>query len=182
MKFILLDRDGVINFDSKDYIKSAAEWQAIPGSLEAIVELNRVGYRVIVVTNQSGLARGLFERYALDEMHEKFTSQLAKLGGHIEEIFICPHHPDDNCECRKPKPGLFDQAKEKYQIHMTETYYIGDTFSDMQAAGAAGCLPILVLTGKGQETLEKNPELDSILHFENLAAAVKFILKSEPHE
>ena len=106
MPFILLDRDGVINFDSHEYIKSPAEWRPIPGSLEAIAQLNRHGFRVLVVTNQSGVARGYFDLDILSQIHEKLVNELASVGGYVEEFFFCPHHPDEACDCRKPKPGM----------------------------------------------------------------------------
>jgi D-glycero-D-manno-heptose 1,7-bisphosphate phosphatase len=175
MPFILLDRDGVINFDSDEYIKSADEWVAIPGSLEAIAHLNRLGFRVLVVTNQSGISRGFFNLETLTDMHEKFIRELATVGGYIEEIFFCPHQPADHCQCRKPKPGLMKKIQERYAINLSETFYIGDNLSDIQFAQSVGCVPVLVLTGKGQRTLEKNPELRAILNFNDLADAVRYI-------
>lgn len=175
--FIILDRDGVINFDSLEYIKSPDEWNAIPGSLEAIAQLNRAGYQVIVVTNQSGIARGYYDMETLDHIHEKFLRELAEVGGHVEEIFFCPHHPDEQCSCRKPKPGLLHQLQKKYTIKFADTYFIGDSIVDMQVAAEVGCKPILVLTGNGKKTLEKNPNLSHIDHFADLKEAVEFILK-----
>lgn len=174
---IILDRDGVINYDSLEYIKSPEEWEAIPGSLEAIAQLNRAGFYVIVVTNQSGIARGFYDLATLDEIHEKLTQELAAVGGHIEEIYFCPHHPDAHCQCRKPQPGLFQQIQKKYQVDFKDIYFIGDALTDVQVAQAVGCKPILVLTGKGQSTLERYPFLrEKIPCFDNLAVAVNFIL------
>jgi len=144
-KFIILDRDGVINYDSDHYIKSPEEWHAIPGSLEAIADLNRAGYHVVVATNQSGIARGHYDLETLDRIHEKLMRELASVGGYIDEIFFCPHHPNDHCECRKPKLGLFLQIQKKYTVHFAETYFIGDSYTDMQVAEATGCKPILYL-------------------------------------
>lgn len=178
-KLIILDRDGVINYDSMDYIKNPDEWLPIPGSLEAIAKLNRAGYQVVVATNQSGVARGLYDLEMLDRIHQKLTNELAKLGGHITQIFFCPHHPDENCGCRKPKLGMFYQIQKKYpEINLADTFFIGDSLGDVQAAFALPCKPILVLTSKGQQTLEKNPELRTIPHFADLAEAVRFILKA----
>lgn len=175
---IILDRDGVINFDSAYYIKSPDEWTAIPGSLEAIAQLNRAGYHVIIVTNQSGVARGYYNIEILDKIHEKLMNELAAVGGTIEEFYYCPHHPDDQCLCRKPKPGMLHKIRDKYQPNFSEVFFIGDSLTDMQVALEIGCKPILVLSGNGQHTLQKNPELAKhIPYFENLAAAVQFILE-----
>lgn len=176
-KFIILDRDGVINYDSDEYIKSPDEWHAIPGSLEAIAQLNRAGFHVFVVTNQSGVARGLYDLETLAQIHEKFISELASVGGYVDEIFFCPHHPQENCECRKPKPGLFYQIQKKYHVNLTEIFYIGDSLVDMQVAMTAGCKPILVLTGNGKKTLAENPGFSNVEHFVDLASAVRFILQ-----
>ena len=175
---IILDRDGVINVDSHQYIKTPDEWIAIPGSLEAIAKLNRAGFRVVVASNQSGLARGLYTVDLLNQIHEKFHRELAAVGGHVEEIFYCPHHPDEKCECRKPEAGLFYQIQKKYNINLTETFFIGDRLSDVQVAKKVGCIPILVLTGNGQKTLEQNPLLSEILHFPDLARATEYLLKN----
>lgn len=175
-QFIILDRDGVINYDSEHYIKSPDEWHAIPGSLDAIADLNRAGFRVLVATNQSGVARGYYDLEMLDRIHEKLLNELREVGGHIDEIFFCPHHPDENCGCRKPKIGLFQQIQKKYAVNFADTFYIGDSYTDIQVALATGCKPILVLTSKGQQTLENHPEFTSLPHFANLAEAVKYIL------
>jgi D-glycero-D-manno-heptose 1,7-bisphosphate phosphatase len=176
MPFVILDRDGVINHESADYIKSPDEWVAIPKSLEAIAQLNRAGFHVIVVTNQSGVARGYYDLATLDRIHEKLTQELAAVGGYIDEIFFCPHLPDAGCECRKPEPGLFHKIEEKYPINLSETFFIGDSWSDVQVAQTIGCLPLLVMTGNGKKTLQDHPEFASIPHFTNLAEAVEYIL------
>lgn len=176
MSFVILDRDGVINYDSDEYIKSPDEWRPIPGSLDAIAQLNRHGFRVIVATNQSGIARGFYDFDTLDSIHEKFVRELASVGGYIEEIFFCPHHPEEGCPCRKPKPGLLHQIKKKYPIKLEETYFIGDSQVDVEAARVAGCKPILVLTGKGEAAIKKYPDLAIIPNFPNLASAVDYVL------
>jgi D-glycero-D-manno-heptose 1,7-bisphosphate phosphatase len=179
MSYIFLDRDGVINYDSDEYIKSAEEWHAIPGSLEAIASLNRAGYKVLVVSNQSGLARGLFDLDALNQMHKKFIHELAAVGGYVEEIIFCPHLPSDDCECRKPKPGMFYQLQKKYHMDFTKTYFVGDTMADVQVAKIIGCYPLLVLTGKGKKTLDAHPEyVKKIPCFLNLSQAAKFVLEN----
>ena len=176
MSFIILDRDGVINYDSDHYIKSPEEWHAIPGSLEAIAQLNRHGYHVLVATNQSGVARGHYDLETLDLIHEKLMRELAAVGGYIDEIFFCPHHPDEHCACRKPQPGMFYKMEKKYPIDLKKTFFIGDTFTDMQVAETVGCKPILVLTSKGEATLKKHPALLAIPHFPDLARAVEYVL------
>jgi len=184
MAFIILDRDGVINYDSDQYIKSPQEWLPIPGSLEAIATLNRYGFQVLVATNQSGIARGYYDVPILDDIHEKLMRELASVGGYIDEIFFCPHHPEDGCLCRKPKPGLLHQMQAKYPINFAETFFIGDSTVDIQAAKAAGCKPLLVLTGNGQKTLAEQTEqteLADTLYFPDLARAVEYVL-SQPRK
>jgi D-glycero-D-manno-heptose 1,7-bisphosphate phosphatase len=175
-QFIILDRDGVINYDSDINIKTPDEWHPIPGSLTAMADLNRAGYHILVATNQSGVGRGYYDLETLDRIHEKLIRELAAVGGYVDEIFFCPHHPEDNCECRKPKLGLFHAMQQKYPIHFSDTFFIGDSFTDIQVAHATGCKPILVLTSKGQATLDNHPECLHIPHFANLADAVKTIL------
>ena len=173
-RYVLMDRDGVINHDSEDFIKSPEEWRPIDGSLEAIALLNKHGYDIMVVTNQSGLARGLFDLSMLSKIHDKMHRLLAQKGGRIAAIYYCPHGPDDLCNCRKPKPGLLKQFALEKNVDLKTVYFIGDSLRDIQAAQAVGAKPILVLTGKGQLTLDKNPNLN-IPVFENLYAAVQFI-------
>jgi len=178
-KLIILDRDGVINYDSDDYIKTPDEWHAIPGSLDAIAKLNRAGYHVVVATNQSGVARGFYDIPMLHRIHEKLTTELATFGGVIDEIFFCPHHPDEKCDCRKPALEMFRQIQHKYDNDLSDVYFIGDSYSDIQVAKKLPCKPILVLTSKGENTLNNNPEFLTIPHFLNLASAVDFILNQE---
>lgn len=179
MPFIILDRDGVINYDSDEYIKSPEEWRAIPGSLNAIAELNRAGFKVIVATNQSGIARGYYDLKMLNLIHEKLMRELMSVGGEVEEIFFCPHHPEEGCFCRKPKPGLIYQIQNKYHIHPNETFFIGDSDVDIEAAQSAGCPPILVLTGNGQLALTRYPKLAEIPNFPDLANAVKYVISAK---
>lgn len=176
MSYIILDRDGVINYDSDVYIKSPTEWIPIPGSLEAIAHLNRAGYKVLVATNQSGVARGYYDLETLSHIHEKMQRELAAVGGYVEEIFFCPHHPDEKCVCRKPQPGMFYQMQKKYHLNFSEIFFIGDNVSDVQVANLVGCKPLLVLSGKGSEMLAKYPELQSIKNFKDLASAVEYVL------
>ena len=159
-KVIILDRDGVINQDSDEFIKSPEEWQPIEGSLQAIAQLNNAGYKVAVATNQSGVARGLFDINVLEAVHQKMHNMLADYGGHIDGVYFCPHGPDDKCKCRKPLPGLLYEIASKLKIELKDVPVIGDSFRDLQAAMAAGAEPILVKTGKGLKTL-KEPKLQS---------------------
>ena len=175
-KYILLDRDGVINQDSEDFIKSPAEWLPLEKSLEAIALLNRNGFDVIVITNQSGLARGLFDERMLSKIHQKMRDEAAKVGGKIEAIYFCPHQGNDLCECRKPKAGLLKQFSTDYDVDLSQIYFIGDSLRDIEAAQNAGAIPILVKTGNGTKTLQENPQLlTSILIFENLYDTAKHL-------
>ena len=179
MKLIILDRDGVINEDSDDYIKSTEEFIPINGSLEAIARLNQSGYSIAIATNQSGISRGFYTIDTLNSMHEKLRRLLAPFGGHIDAIFYCPHGPDDNCNCRKPKTGMFDEIKQRFSLDLYDVFAVGDSLRDLQAAQAAGANPVLVKTGKGMRTLEKADNLDSIPVFNNLADFVDELLMHE---
>ncbi|MEC5398293.1 D-glycero-beta-D-manno-heptose 1,7-bisphosphate 7-phosphatase [Uliginosibacterium sp. H1] len=158
MKFIILDRDGVINEDSAQFIKSPDEWKPIPGSLEAISRLEDAGYRVVIASNQSGVGRGLFDMDTLNAINDKMVRAVNHAGGRIDAIFFCPHPADSTCECRKPKPGLFRQIAERFNIDLNGVPTVGDSLRDLQAGVAVGCTPFLVLTGKGTKTAV-DPEL-----------------------
>jgi D-glycero-D-manno-heptose 1,7-bisphosphate phosphatase len=174
--YVLLDRDGVINYDSDQFIKSEDEWIPIPGSLEAIALFNQSHYKVVVITNQSGLGRGLFNEVTLMGMHNKMHRLTRFKGGEIENIYYCPHVPEDQCDCRKPKPGLLKQFSKDKNILLSNVYFIGDKLADIQAAEAGGAKPLLVKTGKGQKTLANNPNITYPI-FENLYDAAKFIIR-----
>jgi len=180
MKLVILDRDGVINHDSDQYIKSPDEWTPIPGSLAAIALLNQNGWRAAIATNQSGLGRGLFDMQALNAMHTKMHKALATVGGRIDAVFFCPHLPENGCDCRKPKPGLFLEAAERFDVELPGTPMIGDSHRDLEAGAAAGCTPILVKTGKGLATLERGPLPPGTLVFEDLAAAARYLVAQSP--
>jgi len=167
---ICLDRDGVINQDSEAYIKSPEEWHAIPGSLEAIARLTTAGYTIAVITNQSGLGRGLFDLKTLVAIHEKMLREIRAVGGEVAAIFYCPHLPGDQCACRKPQPGLLLQAKEYFQVTLKGVWMVGDTFRDVEAARAVGCQPVLVKTGKGKLIAETTTLPTGCLVFDDLAA------------
>lgn len=177
-RYVLLDRDGVINYDSDDFIKSPDEWQPIESSLEAIALLNRYNFDIVVVSNQSGLARGLFNEAMLTAIHAKMRRMLADKGGEIAAIYFCPHAPDSLCNCRKPKPGLLEQFALDKKVDLKSVTFIGDSLRDIQAAQAVGAQPILVKTGKGQQTLAKHPNLN-IPVFEDLYAAAQFIVSAQ---
>ncbi len=154
-KLVILDRDGVINEDSDHYIRSADEWLPIPGSIEAIARLTKAGYKVVVATNQSGLARGYFTLKELDAMHDKLSNLVQLQGGRVDGIYYCPHGPDDNCQCRKPRTGLIDQIFMNFDAEPDQTWLIGDSLRDLQAGNDSGCKVALVLTGKGVNTQAK---------------------------
>ncbi len=176
MRLIILDRDGVINVDSDDYIKSPDEFVPIPGSLEAIAKLTQAGWRVVVATNQSGIARGYYDLAMLQRIHDKLHRLLGAYGGEIEAIFFCPHGPDDGCDCRKPKPGLFHEIEARLQMSLQGVPAVGDSLRDLQAARAVGAKPLLVRTGKGESTLAKGEGLEGIPVFADLQAAVEELL------
>ena len=147
-KLVVLDRDGTINEDRDDFVKSADEWVPLPGALEAIARLNQAGWHTVVATNQSGIGRGLFDMTALNAIHLKMNQALHKLGGRVDAVFFCPHAPQDECACRKPLPGLFEQIGDRYGIVLDDVPAVGDSVRDLKAALAAGCRPHLVRTGK----------------------------------
>lgn len=172
MKLIVLDRDGVINQDSAAYIKSPGEWRPIAGSLNAISRLNQAGFHVIVATNQSGIGRGLFDMAALNAIHDKMHKALAQAGARVDAIFYCPHAGDDNCHCRKPKPGMLEDIGHRLNTSLSGVPVIGDSLRDLQAAAATQALPMLVLTGKGRKTQRAGGLPPDTRVFADLAAAV----------
>ncbi|WP_286875231.1 D-glycero-beta-D-manno-heptose 1,7-bisphosphate 7-phosphatase, partial [Spongiibacter sp.] len=177
-KLVILDRDGVINEDSDAYIKTPEEWRPLPGSAAAIARLNHAGYRVVVATNQSGLARGYFDQAGLDAIHRTMAAHLEGAGARLSGVFFCPHGPDDGCACRKPLPGLIDQIVAEYG-DVTGVPMVGDSLRDLEAGVARGCRPVLVLTGKGRRTLDKGlPEtLGPVDVYDSLAGFVDQFLK-----
>jgi len=177
MRLVILDRDGVINYESDDYIKSPDEWIPIPGSLEAVARLNQGGFSVVVATNQAGVGRGLFNLAALAKIHAKMTASLAKVGGHLDGIFFCPHRPEENCRCRKPGPGLFQQIAERFHVSLSGVPVIGDSLRDIETAETVGARPILVRTGYGEETLRQLSAPRCAEVFADLAAAAEHLLR-----
>ena len=178
MKLVILDRDGVINYDSEHFIKSPAEWKPLPGSLEAIAKLTQAGYRVVAATNQAGIDRGLFDMDTLNAMHNKMHRAAQTLGGRIDAVFYCPHAADANCGCRKPRPGMLQRIAGCFNTDLTGVPAIGDSLRDLEAAAAVGARPMLVLTGKGERTQAQEALPEGTLVFADLAAAVEHILKS----
>jgi D-glycero-D-manno-heptose 1,7-bisphosphate phosphatase len=148
MKLVILDRDGTINVDRDDFVKSADEWEPLPGALEAIARLNHGGWHVALATNQSGLGRGLFDMAALNAIHQKMIAMLAQYGGRIDAVFFCPHAPDEQCLCRKPLPGMIQQIVQRYGAHAAQVPVVGDSLRDIQAGAAYGCPTHLVRSGK----------------------------------
>jgi len=177
LKLIILDRDGVINYDSAEYIKSAEEWMPIEGSLEAIAELKNAGFLIAVATNQSGVGRGIFNEIALYEMHEKMIYLIEEQKGKIDAIRFCPHAPEDECDCRKPKPGMIIDLLETFSVLPEETLVIGDALRDIEAGCSVGCNTALVLTGKGEKTKELHEDkLQATYFFDNLKEAAEKII------
>ena len=172
MKLIILDQAGVINQNSDTFIKTPDEWKPIPGSLEAIGRLTHAGYRVVIATNQSGIGRGLLDMATYNTINDKMYKAVNQMGGRIDAIFFCPHTSADQCNCRKPATGMFEEIVQRYGVTLKTVPVIGDSLKDLQAAAAVGAIPILVLTGNGQitRTLPDIPADTQV--FENLAAAV----------
>ncbi len=174
---IILDRDGVINHDSADFIKNTDEWRPIPGSLEAIAALTQAGFTLAIASNQSGIARGLFDQHALDAMHAKMLGLVNGAGGHIGRVVICPHGPDDGCDCRKPRPGMLRQLARHFDTSLDGVPVIGDALRDLEAAEAVGARPILVRSGKGLRTEAALPErFAGIPVYDDLAAAADALI------
>lgn len=180
MKLVILDRDGVINHDSDAFIKSPEEWIPIDGALEAIARLNQAGYRVVIASNQSGIARGLFSQATLEAIHAKLRAMAAGAGASIDNILFCPHGPDDECLCRKPKPGMFRQIAQAYGICLDGVPAVGDSLRDLQAGASEGCIPYLVLTGKGNATRATGGLPANTVICTDLANAVDHILAMQP--
>lgn len=176
MKLIILDRDGVINYDSDEYIKSPDEWMPIPGSLDAIARLKCAGYTVVIASNQSGVGRGLFDLPTLQRIHDKMQREVSGAGGKIDTIFFCPHKPDDHCACRKPKPGLLRDIAERYNCDLKGVPAVGDSLRDIEAAQAVGARPVLVRTGKGDEVVKSGGLPAGVEVHDDLAAFVDALL------
>jgi D-glycero-D-manno-heptose 1,7-bisphosphate phosphatase len=187
MKLVILDRDGTINEDRDDFVKSPDEWVPIPGALEAIARLNHAGWHTVVATNQSGLGRGTFDMSTLNAMHTKMNQMLAKQGGRIDAVFFCPHAPEDNCSCRKPLPGLFEQIGERFGVDLADVPVVGDSLRDLQAGAAVGCRPHLVRTGKAAQLDDAQiaqlcGQVAGTQVHADLKAFAEFLIQRERHE
>lgn len=180
MKLVILDRDGVINYDSAQFIKSPEEWIPIPGSLEAIAMLNQSGFRVALATNQSGIERGLFDMATLNAIHDKMHRALAQFGGRIDALFYCPHTADSHCDCRKPKPGMLEEISRRFGTDLAGVPSVGDSLRDLQAGMSLGAQPILVRTGKGEKTLAEGGLPEGTWICADLMEAAQRIIDGQP--
>ncbi|MGZ5081228.1 MAG: D-glycero-beta-D-manno-heptose 1,7-bisphosphate 7-phosphatase [Usitatibacter sp.] len=176
MKLVILDRDGVINIESDQYIKSPAEWRPIPGSIEAIARLNQSGFRVVVATNQSGIGRGLFDMGTFNAINDKMMEMVFRQGGRIDALFFCPHTADENCNCRKPRTGMLEEIAARFHTELKGVPSVGDSLKDLQAAEAVGAQPILVLTGKGAKTRDDGGLPKKTVVYENLAEVARHLI------
>jgi D-glycero-D-manno-heptose 1,7-bisphosphate phosphatase len=181
MKLIILDRDGTINEDRDDFVRSPEEWSPLPGALEAIARLNHAGWHTVLATNQSGLGRGLFDMAALNAMHAKMQSMLAKVGGRIDAVFFCPHSPDESCTCRKPLPGLIEQIGQRFGVDLRSVPIVGDSLRDLQAGVAMGCQPHMVRTGKGATLSDEEVlrEVPGTTFHTDLPAFAEYMIQQE---
>ena len=177
LKLLILDRDGVINYDSDAYIKSVEEWIPLPGAIEAIAQLSKAGWTVAVATNQSGIARGYYDIATLDAMHARLRTLVAEQGGEVGLVVYCPHGPDEGCDCRKPKPGMLKIISEHYKVPLAGIWFVGDSLGDLEAAKAVDSQPVLVKTGKGDKTQAKNLPVGTLI-FDDLAAVAAELINN----
>ncbi|MFI7801998.1 D-glycero-beta-D-manno-heptose-1,7-bisphosphate 7-phosphatase [Pseudomonas sp. DD1] len=177
LKLLILDRDGVINYDSDAYIKSVEEWIPLPGSIEAIAQLSKAGWTVAIATNQSGIARGYYDIATLDAMHARLRALVAEQGGEVGLVVYCPHGPDEGCDCRKPKPGMLKIISEHYKVPLAGIWFVGDSLGDLEAAKAVDSQPVLVKTGKGDKTQAKNLPVGTLI-FDDLAAVAAELINN----
>ncbi|MEN9391522.1 MAG: hypothetical protein RL017_820 [Pseudomonadota bacterium] len=183
MKILILDRDGVINYDSDDFIKNPDEWEPLPGSIEAISSLTKANYKIIICTNQSGIGRKLFTMETLNDIHHKMQRMIEQQGGKIAAIFICPHTPEDNCTCRKPKSQMVLNICDRFNVEdISNVMLVGDSLRDLVAIANVGGVPVLVKTGKGKETLRGNDLPANTLVFNNLLEVSDYLLEKENNE
>ena len=177
LKLLILDRDGVINYDSDAYIKSVEEWIPLPGSIEAIALLSKAGWTVAIATNQSGIARGYYDIATLEAMHARLRALVAEQGGEVGLVVYCPHGPDEGCDCRKPKPGMLKIIAEHYKVPLAGIWFVGDSLGDLEAAKAVDSQPVLVKTGKGEKTQAKNLPVGTLI-FDDLAAVAAELINN----
>lgn len=176
MKLIILDRDGVINQDREKPVSSPEEWLPIPGALEAIARLNQAGYRVVVATNQSGIARGLLDIMTLNSIHQKMHEAAQAVGAEIDAVFFCPHSLEEHCDCRKPQPGMLNAIAQRFEVSLKGIPLVGDSLRDLQAGFVVGCQPFLVASGKGTDTYAKGGLPPGTIFFPDLAAVAEHVL------
>ena len=177
LKLLILDRDGVINYDSDAYIKSVEEWIPLPGSIEAIAQLSKAGWTVAIATNQSGIARGYYDIATLDAMHARLRTLVTEQGGEVGLVVYCPHGPDEGCDCRKPKPGMLKIIAEHYKVPLAGIWFVGDSLGDLEAAKAVDSQPVLVKTWKGEKTQAKNLPVGTLI-FDDLAAVAAELINN----
>ena len=177
LKLLILDRDGVINYDSDAYIKSVEEWIPLPGSIEAIAQLSKAGWTVAIATNQTGIARGYYDIATLEAMHARLRALVADQGGEVGLVVYCPHGPDEGCDCRKPKPGMLKIISEHYKVPLAGIWFVGDSLGDLEAAKAVDSQPVLVKTGKGEKTQAKNLPVGTLI-FDDLAAVAAELINN----
>ncbi|WP_206425752.1 D-glycero-beta-D-manno-heptose 1,7-bisphosphate 7-phosphatase [Pseudomonas synxantha] len=177
LKLLILDRDGVINYDSDAYIKSVDEWIPLPGSIEAIAQLSKAGWTVAIATNQSGIARGYYDIPTLEAMHARLRALVAEQGGEVGLVVYCPHGPDEGCDCRKPKPGMLKIIAEHYKVPLAGIWFVGDSLGDLEAAKAVDSQPVLVKTGKGEKTQAKALPVGTLI-FDDLAAVAAELINN----
>ncbi len=176
---VILDRDGVINYDSKEYVKSPDEWIAIPGSLEAIALMHQKGHTIVVATNQSGVHRGYYSLETLENIHQKMITEIEKAGGRLDGIYFCPHTPEEHCRCRKPEPGLLLAIKKDFPDQFKEAIVIGDSLRDIEAAERARCKAALVKTGNGEYTVAFGEKIKEMPIFESLLDFAHHLMKND---
>ena len=176
MKIVILDRDGVLNFDSEHFIKSPDEWRPIPHSLEAVARLNQAGFRVVVATNQSGVGRGLFDMATLNAIHAKMHRALGRVGARVDALFFCPHAADAGCQCRKPRPGMLLEVERRFNVSLAGVPCVGDSLRDLLACTAVGARPILVRTGKGERTALEPRLPENTLVFRDLDETARYLV------
>ncbi len=183
MKLVIVDRDGTVCVEREGYIQTPDEWEALPGALDAIARLNQAGYHVVIAANMPGLGRGLFDTAALNAIHTKMAKQLAAVGGRIEAVFFCPHTAEENCDCRKPAPGLFHKIGQRYKVDLKQVHAVGNSLADVQTAETAGCVPHLVLTGRhapaADQPLPPAYPARTRVHADLAAFATAFIAEQE---
>jgi len=184
MAIIILDRDGVINEQPGDHVTSADDWTPIPGSIEAMAQLSQAGYQLAIATNQNGLALGLFDLDDLEAMHAKLRALVEDAGGEVAGIFYCPHSEEDHCRCRKPNTGLLDAIEAEFDTNLHDCYFVGDQLKDLQCAVAKGCKPVLVRSGRGEQTLQAliatpDAALSATTVFDDLQKFSAFVLSTD---